>query len=316
MVAGRLGREHHRHGEVPRPDVEGRRLHLRSSRRSPDCRPRISPHAQPRTARRVRAPGPSECTSCTAGNFVSGGSCVTCSQCPTGKYASGGCTGATDTVCAACDPSCDVCSGPALEQCGTCQSGFYANGATCSACTVCAPGSSTTTACSTTANTICAACAESTFASTTMRRLAPCARQGPTPLPAPSCTSCGNCDDGDACTTDACSRTMGCTHAPVVGCGFAESGTTDAGTVRSAQTASAPKKNGDSGSAIRSVPGSSSPLSALASASAIASLLLCSPSAHALERALRSQSVALALRTRLAPEAGVVKRASTRSSAR
>jgi peptidoglycan/xylan/chitin deacetylase (PgdA/CDA1 family) len=32
------------------------------------------------------------------------------------------------------------------------------------------------------------------------------------------CTSCGSCDDGNACTTDTCDATKGCTHGAIDGC--------------------------------------------------------------------------------------------------
>ena len=173
-------------------------------------------------------PGANQCTSCTAGRYLSGGACLPCTTCapgthasaactPTadtvctpcsacapGSYASAACTATTDTVCAACHASCATCSGPTASDCGTCPSGFFLGGGACQACAVCPAGTHTASACAADANTICTPCAPGTFTSS----------PGAT-----SCTSCGSCDDGDPCTDDTCSTTTGCTHAPIPGCG-------------------------------------------------------------------------------------------------
>jgi peptidoglycan/xylan/chitin deacetylase (PgdA/CDA1 family) len=147
-----------------------------------------------------------------------------------------------------CNAACATCSGPGENQCTTCAGGsFLSDGtckpcapcaagtfqtaacgsgpAACSACSVCAPGTFQATACAAAANTVCTACGSGTFSS----------EPG-----AATCKSCGDCNDGDACTTDACSPTVGCTHTPIVGCG-------PSGTLSNAQPGAPP--TGDSGTA-------------------------------------------------------------------
>ena len=184
-------------------------------------------------------PGTAACTSCTAGKYLSGGACTTCTTCGPGTYPSAACTATTNTVCSACDPSCMTCSGPAPSQCGTCPVGFFLNaGGACQACTICAAGTYASAACTTTADTACTECAAGTYA--------------PTPG-ATSCTGCGSCDDGDPCTTDACSATSGCTHAPIAGCGASSSGASGSGgTPGSSGSSGAPGSSGSTGT-----PGSS-----------------------------------------------------------
>lgn len=180
------------------------------------------------------------CTVCPAGSFAStacGGTtnatCSPCKACGKGFFQSSACTATTDATCDACDPSCTACAGPKIDQCGTCPAGFYLNDGECKACTLCPAGSYASAACSPTKDTTCAACAAGTFTDapgqTTCGACAPgtFASSGAT-----KCETCGNCDDGDACTTDTCAAT-GCAHAPIASCGpgnGSSSGDADAGT--------------------------------------------------------------------------------------
>ena len=165
--------------------------------------------------------GTAACTSCPAGSYLSGGSCLACSSCAAGTYPSAACTATTNTVCSACHASCSVCSGPDASQCGACPTGFYLDNGTCQACTVCPAGSRTATACTPNANTVCAPCAAGTASSVPGSETCTACAPGTyaSDPGAATCKSCGSCDDGDPCTTDTCSPTTGCTHAPIAGCG-------------------------------------------------------------------------------------------------
>lgn len=181
--------------------------------------------------------GPTACATCDPGKYLSGGSCKTCTTCAPGSYATSACTVTADTTCtacaacgpatyestactpttnracAACHPSCKACTGPAAADCAACPSGTYAKAESCEPCTSCAAGSYAASACSATSDTVCSPCAAGTFAS----------EAGAT-----TCTSCGACDDGDACTADACDAARGCTHTPIAGCtGGADAGKDD-----------------------------------------------------------------------------------------
>ncbi len=169
--------------------------------------PRIAadfPACGPAACSTCSGPGADACTACTSGHYLSAGTCAACSTCADGTYKSADCAATTDTVCAACDPSCTTCSGPGPSDCGTCPSGsFRSDDGACRACTACAPGTYASTACAANADTVCEPCPAGTYSS------APGAS---------SCTQCGSCDDGDRCTADSCSATGGCAHAPIPGC--------------------------------------------------------------------------------------------------
>ena len=87
----------------------------------------------------------------------------------------------------ACAASCGTCSGVHEDQCLTCEAGAYLSASNrCVACTVCAVGTVETAACTQSAD-----------------------RQ---------CSSCGSCDDQNACTTDSCDIASHCTHTRIEGC--------------------------------------------------------------------------------------------------
>lgn len=191
--------------------------------------------------------GNAACTACKGGYWLGGTTCSPCTACAAGTFASAACTATTDTVCTACDAACTTCSGPTANDCGACSAGKYlANGA-CATCATCAAGTAQTAACSPTANTVCTACASGTWSAAN----------------ATSCTACGTCDDADACTTDACDATKGCTHTPIAGCtpGTKDAGTSgtipDAGTSSSSSSGSS-SASGSSGSSGASSSSSSS----------------------------------------------------------
>lgn len=170
--------------------------------------------------------GANQCTRCATGSYLAGGSCVPCTACAAGTYPSAACTATADTACSACDASCSACSGPTASECGACATGYYLDGDACEACTVCPAGSRTTAACSSTKDATCAPCAPGTASAAPGS--ATCAACAPGTYAAAAgavtCAACGACDDGEACTADACSPTEGCTHTPIEGCEGASSG--------------------------------------------------------------------------------------------
>jgi len=159
------------------------------------------------------------CGSCNAGRFLDGTTCTTCTTCGAGKYQTDACTTTADTVCGDCDASCQICSGPLVTDCGTCAAGTYLSAGACKRCSTCAAGTSASKACTPLVNTTCAPCAAGTFAAANAATCTACAAGTYAAAGAASCTSCGKCDDGDACTTDACDASKGCTHATIAGCG-------------------------------------------------------------------------------------------------
>ncbi|AKU96082.1 polysaccharide deacetylase [Labilithrix luteola] len=140
--------------------------------------------------------GTSACTTCAGGAYLSNGKCLACNSCAAGTYASTACTATTDTVCSPCAASCATCHGPGANDCGSCAPKEFLSNGSCESCSTCAAGTSTATACGTTEDTKCVACTNGTWA----------------PANAQTCEPCGNCDDGNACTTDRCDPTRGCVH--------------------------------------------------------------------------------------------------------
>jgi peptidoglycan-N-acetylglucosamine deacetylase len=145
-----------------------------------------------------------------------------------------------------CDASCAACNDPGPTHCTTCGAGAWLSGGTCNVCSVCAPGSHEAAACTAAADTTCSACAPGTFAATagapscatcTPGSYAGAGAVSCTPCPpgtfsasgAGSCAACGGCDDGDPCTTDACSAATGCTHTRVDDCSVGDGGAEDGG---------------------------------------------------------------------------------------
>jgi len=126
-----------------------------------------------------------------------------------------------------CDATCATCSGVAADQCASCKPGRYLAGTSCMACSTCGANEYESAACTITANTSCTACttcAAGTYEATACAAQAntvctPCAAGTFASAPgAKACVACGSCDDGDACTTDACDPVKGCTHTPIPGC--------------------------------------------------------------------------------------------------
>ena len=101
-----------------------------------------------------------------------------------------------------CDASCATCSVTSPSKCTSCSSGKWLSGGTCRTCTVCGAGSYAATACAAGADAQCVPCPAGSYAS----------------AGASACTTCGSCDDADACTADTCSATSGCRHITIEGC--------------------------------------------------------------------------------------------------
>ena len=159
-------------------------------------------------------PSATSCTSCGTGKYLDGGVCNTCSSCVADTYQAAACTATANTVCADCDVSCATCTGPSATHCTYCAAGRYKRDNQCVSCRTCAAGTYSSAPCSATADSVCSGCPAGTYAS------APGAT---------ACTACGNCDDGDPCTTDACNPTLGCTHTLTNACELDASAVADAG---------------------------------------------------------------------------------------
>jgi peptidoglycan/xylan/chitin deacetylase (PgdA/CDA1 family) len=101
-----------------------------------------------------------------------------------------------------CAAGCTTCRGPTNTECLACGKGKHLSKGDCVSCAVCPAGTFTATACAEGADTVCSACGPDTYSS----------------AGAETCTSCATCDDQNACTTDTCSPTTGCSHAPIDGC--------------------------------------------------------------------------------------------------
>lgn len=157
--------------------------------------------------------GNAACNACNAGYWLNGTTCLPCTQCAPGTYASAACTATSDTVCAACDAACGTCTGPTANDCGSCPAGKWLSNGMCKACSKCAAGTYASAACTPTTDTVCTACAAGSWSA-----------EG-----SATCTACGSCDDGNACTTDACDATKGCTHTAIAGCPSTPDAGTDAG---------------------------------------------------------------------------------------
>lgn len=118
--------------------------------------------------------GPSYCTSCSTGKYLSGSSCKTCDTCGTGQYQQTACGKTSDTVCAAC--------------------------------TTCTAGSVPSTACSAKADTVCSQCAPGSSAAAGATSCTPCAAGTIAPSAgASSCTACPAGTDTNGPGQTACS---------------------------------------------------------------------------------------------------------------
>jgi peptidoglycan/xylan/chitin deacetylase (PgdA/CDA1 family) len=102
-----------------------------------------------------------------------------------------------------CDATCGACTGPGPSDCSACPQGARIVDGQCLACTVCQPGNFTAKACAGEVDTLCSPCTVGSYQ----------------PAPgAPACLACGDCSDGDPCTTDACHPVTGCTHTKLPNC--------------------------------------------------------------------------------------------------
>ena len=128
---------------------------------------------------------------------------------------------------APCNPTCATCSGPAANQCTACLGGQYRSGGQCLLCTTCGADQYRVSACTTTADTTCAACSACGAGTYPSAACTTTANATCTACPAGSftnvagaaaCTSCGSCDDGDACTEDRCDPAKGCVHDAIASC--------------------------------------------------------------------------------------------------
>jgi peptidoglycan/xylan/chitin deacetylase (PgdA/CDA1 family) len=141
-----------------------------------------------------------QCTACAPGRLLKDTSCVPCTQCVAGQYAAAACAGSNDTWCVACDKSCATCKGKGPTACTGCPPGAFLKGGRCTPCRTCGEGESVRAACTQSHDTVCDVCPESDAAAT--------------------CITCGDCDDEDPCTDDACSE-AGCVHVAIAACGAA-----------------------------------------------------------------------------------------------
>jgi peptidoglycan/xylan/chitin deacetylase (PgdA/CDA1 family) len=82
--------------------------------------------------------GPSKCTSCSSGEWLSGGSCRACTGCGAGSYAATACTTGADARCVSCPAGSYASAGAsACATCGSCDDGDVCTADTCNATSGC-----------------------------------------------------------------------------------------------------------------------------------------------------------------------------------
>lgn len=194
------------------------------------------------------------CGTCNAGRYLSGTSCNACAVCAANQYTASACTTTSNTTCAACNASCAACTGPGPGDCANCPSGSFLSAGVCKTCKTCPPGAHRVSSCTASTDAVCEPCAAGSYSTAAnvdgcMKCAAGTIAAAPgatecTPCPpgtsaaagtascvacpsgtyaatarAGACASCGSCDDGNACTVDACDPVAGCVHTKVAGCG-------------------------------------------------------------------------------------------------
>jgi peptidoglycan/xylan/chitin deacetylase (PgdA/CDA1 family) len=153
--------------------------------------------------------GPGQCTGCSAGSFLHGGSCNACTVCSGTTFQATACTATSDAQCSACDASCATCSGPGSGDCTTCADGSYLDGGHCVACSACAAGSYEAQPCSAGNPATCVPCQAGTFApSDGCMSCTPCAAG--TYSATSGATSCSPCPAGSIAATAGQSTCTAC----------------------------------------------------------------------------------------------------------
>ena len=159
---------------------------------------------------RAETEGQTACTACAVGQFADAGA-TSCGLCKAGTYAS-----TLSGACLSCAPGTSSTDGAGA--CTACAAGSYA-GSGAPACTSCAAG----TFAASPGSTACVACAAGASSPPGAKACDACAAGSyAADAGSSACATCSNCDDGNACTTDACSGTSGCTHTAIGGCGTSQ----------------------------------------------------------------------------------------------
>ncbi|MFT7625018.1 MAG: hypothetical protein ACI9WU_004209, partial [Myxococcota bacterium] len=193
-----------------------------------------SPSSCHNDAQCVNLAGTFTCT-CSPGFFGDGQSCAACSPCLADQFEATACTTTQDSSCGPCDASCTACNGASNADCTdcpagfalssgqcqdinecdapgschldadclnlpgsftcTCQTGFFGDGQTCAACTVCAGQQYEMSSCTATDNGACGDC-DSSCAACTGLSSAEC-----TDCPSGFALVAGACQDVDECET-------------------------------------------------------------------------------------------------------------------
>jgi len=100
---------------------------------------------------------------CTEEEYRTGETCTACDRCEAGMRETSNCTSELNRVCTQNNCSCTNgsaatginCTTHNANICSSCANGYYKTNQTCTECTVCGKGTSTTTNCSSTSNRIC-----------------------------------------------------------------------------------------------------------------------------------------------------------------
>ena len=157
--------------------------------------------------------GMASCLQCAPGSAIDYAGAPSCLDCPPGYYADQ----AGMTTCLLCNAGSFAANGGA-SLCEQCPPGTYSEVLGALACSACAPGSaSAQTGASSSA--ACTQCAAGTFAGPASAACSTCPRNAYQPSTgAAACLACG-CNDGIACTRDACNAATGsCSATSVPGC--------------------------------------------------------------------------------------------------
>lgn len=122
------------------------------------------------------AAGPNACLRCPATTYLDAGTCRRCSACSVGAFETFSCSPTSDTVCAPCHSTCQTCTGPTAQECGSCPVGTFLTASRCQACANCGPGTFLEKACTATTDATCSACPAGTESATIgAKSCTPCA---------------------------------------------------------------------------------------------------------------------------------------------
>jgi len=156
-------------------------------------------------------PGTIACLPCAPGTAVEFAGAPSCLACPPGYQAED----FGQTTCQICSAG-SFASEPGTVRCESCPAGSYSFLLGALACTPCAPGTYSAEV-GAISEAVCTACSAGSYANAAgAAACQPCPRNAYQPSTgAASCLACG-CDDGVACTRDACNATSGACSAPAV----------------------------------------------------------------------------------------------------